>query len=93
MVSDAASEEANNRTYQRLLETFQFVLDVMGCDASGAPDTDVAGLLPGGEAWKSIVRVRMLHGVARARVQEKLKLKGTTTTHDIPISQEDVATT
>ena len=88
----------------------QFVLDVMGCSAastistepstlgSGAsgnrPSDRLAGLLPGGDGWKSAVRVRLLHGVARWRVQTRWEQENRTEDIDsVPISQEEVAAT
>ncbi|KAK1232654.1 hypothetical protein PQX77_004216 [Marasmius sp. AFHP31] len=89
--STAAS---NDRIHRRLLETFQFVLDVMRCYA---PDSDARGashILPGGEGWKSILRVRMLHGVARARVKAKThRAPDDPHVNDVPISQEDMSAT
>ena len=88
----------------------QFVLDVMGCSAastistepstlgSGAsgnrPSDRLADLLPGGDGWKSAVRVRLLHGVARWRVQTRWEQENRTEDIDsVPISQEEVAAT
>jgi hypothetical protein len=78
----------------RLLETFQFVLEVMDCDPvfppSKQPRASAEGsLLPGGEAWKSIVRVRMLHGVARSRAVARLAMTADSTA----INQEDLSAT
>ena len=102
------SPASNARTYSRLLETFQFVLDVMGCTCdppqafpskSKKHDSGVdprAYILPGGDAWRSAVRVRMLHGVARRRARERLTTSGTWGEEDsegVPISQEDVSAT
>ena len=33
-------------------------------------------LMPGGEGWKSIIRVRMLHAVARRRARQRLQQVG-----------------
>ncbi|KAL0570507.1 hypothetical protein V5O48_011453 [Marasmius crinis-equi] len=89
-----ASPASNDRIYRRLMETFQFVLDVMRCCA---PESDAKGashLLPGGEGWKSMVRVRMLHGVARARVKAKThRTPDDPRVNDVPISQEDMSAT
>ncbi|KAG7098861.1 hypothetical protein E1B28_000764 [Marasmius oreades] len=89
------SSASKDRTYRRLLETFQFVLDVMKCFA---PESDLDGathILPGGEGWKSIIRVRMLHGIARARVQAKVYHEPDVprSLNDVPISQEDISAT
>ncbi|KAL0576428.1 hypothetical protein V5O48_005564 [Marasmius crinis-equi] len=89
-ISDASSE----RTYRRLLETLQFVLDIIRCSV---PDqtSNVKGaghLLPGGEGWKSCIRVRMLHGTVRARLRAKTDWAGNGE-GDCPISQEDMSAT
>jgi hypothetical protein len=100
-----SSEAADSRTFSRLLETFQFLLDVTGCVAvtpsasscektqNESPD---AYLLPGGEGWKACIRVRMLHGIARRRIRQKLAREGLDydeSTDGVPISQEDMAAT
>ncbi|KAI0360337.1 hypothetical protein OH77DRAFT_674257 [Trametes cingulata] len=119
-ILNSISKASSDRTLSRLLETFQFVLDVMGCSATAAPAhptpddagdrqssthaaaqadassaSEVAYLLPGGEGWKSTVRVRLLHGVARWRTEERWKREGRTNGGDagVPISQEDMAAT
>ncbi|KAI0690992.1 hypothetical protein C8T65DRAFT_711558 [Cerioporus squamosus] len=79
------SKESSDRTFVRLLETMQFILDESGASAqgdSGSSSSRLASLLPGGEGWKSTVRVRLLHGVARWRLRST-----------VPISQEEVAAT
>lgn len=86
------SDAADERTYTRLLETFQFVLDTMGCTTPASDDKPSKYLLPGGEGWKSCVRVRMLHGVARTRVMSKW-LKDGFSGPEIPIAQEDMSGT
>ncbi|OCH86022.1 hypothetical protein OBBRIDRAFT_762060 [Obba rivulosa] len=114
-ITNASTE----RTFSRLLETLQFVLDVLDCTASplaagmpgdtaqkapvghntgGAaafPEDHTAYLLPGGEGWRSAVRVRMLHGVARRRVRERWKREGREDEEQegVPISQEDMSAT
>ncbi|KAI0747158.1 hypothetical protein C8Q80DRAFT_1220314 [Daedaleopsis nitida] len=109
------SAEARDRTFVRLVETMQFVLEVMGCSASPAPpdpptptldgakapddirrahNSKLADLLPEGEGWRSAVRVRLLHGVARWRVQARWERDGhADTTESVPISQEETAAT
>ncbi|EMD34646.1 hypothetical protein CERSUDRAFT_116818 [Gelatoporia subvermispora B] len=104
------TDASNDRTFSRLLETLQFVLDVLGCTTApksgDAPSADkdkgarstedpIAYLLPGGEGWRSAVRVRMLHGVARRRVRERWKREGREEEEieGIPISQEDMSAT
>ncbi|KAJ7573881.1 hypothetical protein C8J56DRAFT_839574 [Mycena floridula] len=76
-----------DRTFTRLLETFQFVLDVMDCQAR--PTSSSHYLSPGGDGWKSAVRVRMLHGIARSRIRSKKSAS----LEEIPISQEDMSAT
>ncbi|OBZ78280.1 hypothetical protein A0H81_02676 [Grifola frondosa] len=94
------SQSSNERTFSRLLETFQFVLDVMDCTAHSrttvppAPAKAAAYLMPGGEGWKSIVRVRMLHGVARMRVKARWKRDSDTVDEKVaPINQEEMSAT
>ncbi|KAI0646650.1 hypothetical protein C8Q79DRAFT_682979 [Trametes meyenii] len=106
-IVSSISKASSDRTLTRLLETFQFVLDVMGCaspvsssnitkvelNEPSTQDRDVAAyLLPGGEAWKSTIRVRLLHGVARWRVEERWK-KDPNARTETPISQTDLAAT
>ncbi|PIL27853.1 hypothetical protein GSI_11007 [Ganoderma sinense ZZ0214-1] len=92
-------KEMNDRTFMRLVETMQFVLDVMGCSVS-APQSPSAGLLstllPEGEGWRSAVRVRLLHGVVRWRVQARREREHPMEVLDrdsVPLSQEEVAAT
>ena len=96
------TKDSTDRTFMRLVETMQFVLDVMGCTMSAydsASSNDASGsylanLLPGGEGWKSSVRVRLLHGIARWRVQARWDREGRTGSLDsVPLSQEEVAAT
>ncbi|KAI9061616.1 hypothetical protein FKP32DRAFT_1575763 [Trametes sanguinea] len=116
-LTDALSnipKSSTDRTLSRLFETFQFVLDVMGCSVPTDPqdfeastenekdhygDGDTTGshdpasyLMPGGEGWRSAVRVRLLHGVARWRVEERWAKSGSKE-GGVPISQEDLAAT
>lgn len=57
------------------------------------PDS-LAYLMPGGEGWRSTVRVRLLHGVARWRVEERWSREGNLNAQPgVPISQEDMAAT
>jgi len=98
------TKASNDRTSARLLETFQFVLDVTGCppyplrtkDSEGEKRTipgTKAYLMPGGEGWKAALRVRMLHGVARRRTRERLGKAGLLGPEDVPISQEEMSAT
>lgn len=93
--------EMNDRTYSRLLETLQFVLEVMGCTntetgrAEGESEP-VSYLDPGGDGWKAALRVRLLHGVARRRIMERLNFSTSSYSladDGIPINQEDLAAT
>ncbi|RPD55549.1 hypothetical protein L226DRAFT_511620 [Lentinus tigrinus ALCF2SS1-7] len=105
------SKESSDRTFVRLVETMQFILDIMGCTAPTSPSQPLedssamangdashsprlASLLPGGEGWRSAVRVRLLHGVARWRVQTRWEREHPGEVPDsVPISQEEVAAT
>ncbi|KAG9104874.1 hypothetical protein FRC06_006699 [Ceratobasidium sp. 370] len=105
----SVTEATNDRTFKRLLETLQMVLDVMGGSAAlaeleglktGSP-TAAHALVPGEEGWRSTVRVRLLHGVARRRIMERLhhgRVKPGIPNYDFdadgyPINQEDLAAT
>ncbi|EPQ25867.1 uncharacterized protein PFL1_06541 [Pseudozyma flocculosa PF-1] len=55
-----------DRTWSRLLETTQFVLDVM--EAQGSMRLPSNGPESGGEGWQSATRVRLLHTAVRQRV-------------------------
>ncbi|KAI0336605.1 hypothetical protein GY45DRAFT_1349875 [Cubamyces sp. BRFM 1775] len=91
-VLSSISKASSDRTMSRLSETFQFVLDVMGCSCQDNKSSRVVYLLPGGEGRKSAVRVRLLHGIARWRTDERWKREGNEQT-GVPISQEDMAAT
>ncbi|OJT08286.1 hypothetical protein TRAPUB_825 [Trametes pubescens] len=108
------SKASTDRTFARLSETMQFILDVMGCTASALPahpasehdatrhadhketlienPDALAYLMPGGDGWRSTVRVRLLHGIARWRVEDRWSREGNAQP-GIPISQEDMAAT
>ena len=85
------SEKSNNRSFKRLMETTQFVVDCMG---AGALET-------GGEGWAAAVRVRLLHTTMRKRILDKSRSEWKSLGHSIyderidgiPISQEDMAGT
>ena len=91
-------EAAKQRSFERVLETLQFVFDVMGCTSDGGDITPIHG-----ESWKSIIRVRMLHAVARRRIMLKMKRRvpatglrcplGASEVDGLPINQEDLAAT
>ncbi|KAA1478715.1 hypothetical protein DENSPDRAFT_695692 [Dentipellis sp. KUC8613] len=89
----------DDRTFIRLMETFQFILDVMGCTLTPVKDKQrptehgLARILPDGEGWKAAVRVRMLHGVARHRVQERFEKDEAQGVDFVPINQEDMSAT
>ena len=69
MESSPASEapritkRSNERTFKRLMETTQFVVECMGVDA----------MEHGGTGWKAAIRVRLLHTTMRARLRAKIK--------------------
>ena len=94
--SHGMSEAAKQRTFERVLETLQFVFDVMGCTSDGGDLTPLHG-----EAWKSIIRVRMLHAVVRRRIMLKMKRRAPATAcplgasegDGLPINQEGLAAT
>ncbi|CAK1363021.1 unnamed protein product [Cercospora beticola] len=85
------SKASNDRTYMRLMETTQFVLDCMSKDAM---EVDNAG-------WRSAVRVRLLHATMRSRLLARVrgqmsKLPDPPYREDrdgVPLSQEDMAGT
>ena len=85
------SKESNDRSFMRLMETTQWVIDCMG---KGAME-------PGGAGWASTVRVRLLHTTMRRRLLEKSRrewgTKGFSVYNEkvegIPISQEDMVAT
>ncbi|KAI0062813.1 hypothetical protein BV25DRAFT_623323 [Artomyces pyxidatus] len=92
---EAVSEAQLDRTYARLVDTSQFLLDVLGYTSSTKLQDRLAQstthLMPGGEGWKSVVRVRMLHAVARRRARAKLEKESGI--DSLPINQEDVSAT
>ena len=103
------NQAAKDQTFKRLLDTLQMVLDAMGGNTSlveregKAVRTDVHELIPGEEGWRSVVRVRLLHGVARRRIMERVRHPGLSAEGSIPgydfnadgypINQEDLAAT
>lgn len=97
--SNELTPSSNDRTFARLLETMQFILDIFGCISPLAPQYfTVEYLMPGNEGWRSAVRVRMLHGVARWRVRERWKREGKLAQEEearsgVPINQEDLGAT
>ncbi|KAF8508596.1 hypothetical protein BU17DRAFT_56670 [Hysterangium stoloniferum] len=85
--------EMNDRTYMRLLETMQFVLDVLGCTNPYATfNESVTCLHPGEDGWKAALRVRLLHGISRRRILEH-RCSYSIEEDGIPINQEDMAAT
>ncbi|KAG8692666.1 hypothetical protein FRC09_011046 [Ceratobasidium sp. 395] len=101
------TQATNDRTFKRLTETLQMILDVMGGSVALAERegqkaaSPVHALVPGEDGWRSAVRVRLLHGVARRRIMERLnrhQVKPGTPSYDFdadgyPINQEDLAAT
>ena len=85
------SKASNDRTYQRLMETTQFVLDCMSAEAMEVQ----------GEGWRAAVRVRLLHATMRQRLLEKTRLSFAKLADPpyveerdgVPISQEDYTAT
>ncbi|OIW27348.1 hypothetical protein CONLIGDRAFT_425415 [Coniochaeta ligniaria NRRL 30616] len=72
---------------RRLLETFQHILLVT---------RDIDSLLPGGEGWKSSVKVRFLHASVRRRILQLAKGEGKTggryydvAAHGVPVNDLD----
>ncbi|KAG8893833.1 hypothetical protein FRC01_013326, partial [Tulasnella sp. 417] len=119
--AEFTTDAGKERTVMRLLETLQFVIDIMGgslppalTDPNVADKTEIdmskwrgtTCLLPGtGEGWKSALRVRLLHAVARRRVQQQaqnssdtegnphLSLRYVQSIDGVPLNQEDMAYT
>ncbi len=89
------SQASADRSWVRLLETTQWVLDVM--------EHGVETLMPpseaqpeGGQGWRSTVRVRMLHAKVRRRIMKNaaaLEGRYDVAADGIPINQEDLAAT
>ncbi|KAG0240401.1 hypothetical protein BGW41_007009 [Actinomortierella wolfii] len=77
-----------NGTKARILETAQFLFDMM---------RSIDYLKPGnGEAWKSIIQVRFLHSQVRRRLSRLSKAHSkfyNIEEHGVPINQEDMAVT
>lgn len=71
--------EGKDRTYKRLLETTQAIIDYM------TDMTPVTGI-----GWKSAVRVRMLHSTVRTRLLDGKGIKKTYNVEadGLPINQE-----
>jgi hypothetical protein len=87
------------------------ILDAMGGTATlvereggkAARSTAPHSLMPGEEGWRSTIRVRLLHGVARRRIMERLHRHEASEGHGMPsydfsadgypINQEDLAAT
>lgn len=92
-LADISSDEkrsSDDRTYIRLNETFQFVLEVMGCMT---PEVSRENVLPGGDGWKATLRVRTLHGIARRRARARLDKNDAGGIDFEPINQEDMSAT
>lgn len=91
---------AKERTQSRLLETLQFVIEVMGGSwPRTSTSSGVESMNPGtGDAWRACVKVRLLHAMARRRVLRRNHEEGSVHYYDsaidgIPLNQEDLATT
>ncbi|KAG9324409.1 hypothetical protein KVV02_004429 [Mortierella alpina] len=76
---------SGKRTKERVLETSQFVLDVVH---------SLDNLQPGsGTAWKSIIQVRFLHAGVRSRLSKISRAHSkyyNLEEHGVPINQEDL---
>ena len=78
-----------DRTWKRLLETTQFVLDVMESRDALLPPSNTQPL--GGAGWQSCIRVRLLHTAVRDRVQKMRDYD--TGRNGVPVNQEDLLAT
>ena len=89
------SQAKADRSWTRLLETTQWVLDVMegGPDVLAPPSESTP---EGGHGWRSTIRVRMLHTRVRRRIlrqAERLADVYSVERDGVPINQEDLAAT
>ncbi|KZS98153.1 hypothetical protein SISNIDRAFT_480934 [Sistotremastrum niveocremeum HHB9708] len=92
-IAECPHTKGGDQALTRLFETMQFVLDVMGCSTREDPSA-IHFLAPGGEGWKSALRVRLLHGVARRRILDRSPQNGFSIEEEgLPINQEDLAAT
>ncbi|KZV94658.1 hypothetical protein EXIGLDRAFT_672908 [Exidia glandulosa HHB12029] len=93
------SDVARDRTFMRLSETLQFVLDVMGAvvPSKGYPGSPgelaqcVKCMQPGEYGWRSAVRVRLLHGIARRRTRSHPSFNASRDGE--PLNQQDMLAT
>ncbi|KZO91054.1 hypothetical protein CALVIDRAFT_522046 [Calocera viscosa TUFC12733] len=107
-VDEAITKSSNDRTFGRLSETGQFMLEVMGAPPPTlvhSPASSLAGtanekayehcMLPDAEGWKSSVRVRMLHATVRRRILSRAAQNGEyeVSRDGLPVNQEDLAAT
>ncbi|KAG0268491.1 hypothetical protein DFQ27_006556 [Actinomortierella ambigua] len=79
---------AGDKTKYRVLETAQFVVDVMQTPDSLKPET--------GAAWKSIIQVRFLHAQVRQKLSRLSKAHSkyyNVQEYGVPINQEDMSGT
>ena len=84
-----------------VVESLRFFLDIMGCTEDllhcQDPQRYLADLLPEGEAWRSMIRIRLLHSVVRHRAgghyRQKTDLPEGCSEDDAFISAEDMAAT
>ncbi|KAG0232724.1 hypothetical protein BGW41_001735 [Actinomortierella wolfii] len=79
---------AGNKTKYRVLETGQFVVDVMHSSGYLMPET--------GLAWKSIIQVRLLHAQVRQKLSRLSRAHSkyySIEEYGVPINQEDLAGT
>lgn len=90
-LADSIPEKTSNRTWRRLLETTQFVLDCMESKDSLKPPS-LSTSKTGGLGWESSIRVRLLHSSVRSRII-KSSSRYSIEADGIPINQEDLAAT
>ena len=81
--------EQSDRTFRRLNETFEMVLDSL---------ESIEAMQVGGRGWRSILRVRLLHSSVRLRILSKSTSSSSSSNgrtwrsekDGLPINQEDM---
>lgn len=94
----ARDKKEMDRTYRRLLETTQAVMEYMvslcailhRCKGSEADEWQYDMTPITGTGWQSAIRVRMLHSAVRVRIADKRGVRNTydATASGVPINQE-----